>query len=167
MEENFFGGKIGMNTCFAYIYVSNGPMDDVSFYVPANEPVDIVAHLFKNYVICLADSVCEAGWDEQVDIDKVAEIMQKIEADGKGESLLPIMKLIHKTPENPNIAELKAFCRELRPIVDALGGAMDFSVCCNIIEFLQFLRQYDGDITVAELFEDYLNDAELDCGIIE
>lgn len=162
MDNLSYSSKIEKDTDFAYIYVNLGSFN-MGFYVYANNPVEIVAHLFKNYIICLTDSVVDGTVKCDVNSEDVNGMIDYIKSSGHEKELQPIINLINETPENLTSKGLKVFSEKLRPIVNALNGAMDYTVCNGIIEFLQFLRQFDSKITVGELFDDYLHGAELNC----
>ncbi len=163
MENTFGREKIGMNTYFAYIYVSMGPLYDVSLHVHSNHFKVIAANLLKNYLFCLMDDVCESGWTEEVDTENVREIIAYLDDNGHGDKLREVVPLLSLAGDDLTPEEVRQLAETLRPIVEELGGAMDFSLCANLVEYLQFLRQFEEDVTIGELFDEYLDGAELDC----
>ena len=155
--------KIGMNTCFAYIYLHTDPAGGIGLYAYDDDPQKMLLILTWYYAVMLAETLGLGIEENLEEMGDLSAVFGRITQAGHSDALQPLNDVIGAMSDHPDAEELRTFDQKFRVLVEALDGAMDYSLCFNLVEFLQFLRQYQPEISVGEVFDELFGGAELDC----
>lgn len=155
--------KIGMNTYFAYIYLNTDPSGGIELYTYDNDPGKLLFVLVRYYILVLAQLLGVELDETCGETDDIMNIVNCIEESGHGDALESLEELLASLPNMDGEETLRLFDKRFRLMVEDTDGAMDYSLCMNLVEFLQFLHQYLPETTVDEMLGDLLGGVELDC----
>ncbi len=147
--------QIGTDTYFAYIRVNMESVYSEEFYIHANDFRVITAYLLKQYLLVFVNKVSNGEWGcKEVNDLNIREVIERIDDAGFGLHLRMVIPRLCLVVEKICPEEVKDYADDLRSFMDNLGDALTFTLCGNLVEFCQFLRQSKGDMTVEELFDD-------------